>query len=50
MIEIFEKLPNQGGNYVELLSDLSKAFDGFPEDLIIAILYAYGFDKASLKL
>ena len=32
------------------MMDLSKAFDCISHDLIIAKLYAYGFDKSSLKL
>ena len=36
--------------YAVLLTDLSKAFDCLPHDLIIAKLHAYGFDKASLRL
>ena len=33
-----------------LLTDLFKAFDGIPQDLIIAKLEAYGFHTDALKL
>ena len=50
MIEKFKKSLDQGGKCAALLTDLSKAFDCLPHDLIIAKLHAYGFDKASLRL
>ena len=50
MIEKNLKSLDQGGGYAALLTDLSKAFDCLPHDLIIAKLHAYGFDKASLRL
>ena len=33
-----------------VMMDLTKAFDCIPHDLLIAKLYAYGFDKSSLRL
>ena len=50
MIENFKKSLDQGCEYAALLTDLSKAFDCLPHDLIIAKLHAYGFDKVSLRL
>ena len=50
MIEKFKKSLDQGGEYAALLTDLIKAFDCLPHDLIIAKLHAYGFDKISLRL
>ena len=49
MIQKSKKLLDQGGEYAALLTDLFKAFDWLPHDLIIAKLHAYGFEKASLR-
>ena len=38
------------GAFGALLTDLSRAFDCLPHELLIAKLDAYGFDKSSLKL
>ena len=47
---MIEKLRDQGGEYSALLTDLCKAFDCLPHDLIIAKLHAYGPEKESLRL
>ena len=50
MIEKWRESLGQGGVYGALLTDLAKAFDCLPHELIIAKLYVYGVDMPSLKL
>ena len=50
MIEKWRKSLDNGDIFGAVLTDLSKAFDCLPHDLIIAKLKAYGFDEPSLKL
>ena len=50
MVENRKKVIDQGNGYGALLTDLSKAFDCLPHDLIVAKVHAYGFSIDSLKL
>ena len=48
--EKWRKYLNKGGAFGALLTDLSKAFDCLPHELLIAKPHAYGVDIPSLKL
>ena len=50
MIEKWKTIVDNGGVFGALLTDLSKAFECIPHDLIIAELEAYGFHINALKL
>ena len=50
MIEKWRKSLDAGGAFGALLTDLSKAFDCLPHELLITKLHAYGVDIPSLKL
>ena len=48
MIEKRRKIRDEKGVFAAVLTDLSKAFDCIPHQLLIAKLSAYGFDKKSI--
>ena len=50
MIEKWKKAVDNGNVFGALLTDLSKAFDCLPHDLIIAKLNSYGFNLTVLNL
>ena len=49
MIEMWKKALDEKKVAGAVLTDLSKAFDCLPHDLLIAKLYAYGFKKSALN-
>ena len=49
MIELWKKALDEHKVAGAVLTDLSKAFDCIPHDLLIAKLQAYGFEKSALR-
>ena len=50
MIEKWKNFVDKSKTFGALVTDLSKAFDCFPHDLIIVKLKAYGFSLSTSKL
>ena len=50
MIEKWKNSVDKGKTFAALLTDLSKAFDCLPHDIIIAKLNAYGFSLSAARL
>ena len=49
MIEKWRKFVDKGGAFGALLTNLPKALDRLPHELLVAKLHAYGVDIPSLK-
>ena len=50
MLVNFQNALDQGKEYRAFLTELSRAFDCLPQNLIVAKLPSYGFPTESLKL
>lgn len=50
MIEKWKNSLDKGGTFGALLTDLPKAFDCIPHEVLLAKLHAYGFDMNSCCL